>query len=64
MANTEERGICACGTGTLDFHAIYEACRKNGGVENVLIEQDNAVDFDDPFGQMEIGFRNLRPIIK
>lgn len=63
MAKTEERGICACGTGVLDFNAIYEACVKNGGVENILIEQDNAVDFDDPFGQMEIGFRSLRPII-
>lgn len=64
MANTEERGICACGTGTLNFQAIFEACQKNGGVENVLVEQDNAVDFDDPFGQMEISFRHLRPIIK
>ncbi|MBQ8440304.1 MAG: sugar phosphate isomerase/epimerase [Clostridia bacterium] len=64
MANTEAREICACGTGTLDFAAITEACLKNGGVENVLIEQDNAVSFDDPFGQMEIGYKNLRPLIK
>ena len=54
----------ACGTGVLDFVAITEACLKNGGVKNVLIEQDNAVKFEDPFGQMEIGFKNLRPIIK
>ena len=64
MANTEKREICACGMGTLDFATITEACLKNGGVENVLIEQDNAVDFDDPFGQMEIGFKSLRPLIK
>lgn len=64
MAKSEEREICACGTGVLDFAAITEACLKNGGVKNVLIEQDNAVKFEDPFGQMEIGFKNLRPIIK
>ena len=64
MAATEARSICACGTGTLDFAAITEACLKNGGVQNVLIEQDNAVEFDDPFGQMEIGFNSLRPLIK
>lgn len=64
MAKSEEREICACGTGVLDFVAITEACLKNGGVKNVLIEQDNAVKFEDPFGQMEIGFKNLRPIIK
>ena len=64
MAKSEEREICARGTGVLDFVAITEACLKNGGVKNVLIEQDNAVKFEDPFGQMEIGFKNLRPIIK
>ncbi len=64
MAKNEERSICACGTGTLDFASITEACLKNGGVKNVLIEQDNAVDFDDPFEQLAIGYRSLRPIIK
>ena len=64
MAKSEEREICACGIGVLDFAAITEACIKNGGVVNVLIEQDNAVKFDDPFGQMEIGFKSLRPLIK
>ena len=64
MASDEERSICACGTGTLNFEEITKACLANGGVQNVLIEQDNAVKFEDPFGQMEISFRSLRPIIK
>jgi hypothetical protein len=46
----------------LDFKAIYEACREVG-VQNVLVEQDNAVKMDDPFGEMETSFRHLRPII-
>ncbi len=62
MATDEQRSICACGDGCLDFAKLYEVC-KEVGVENVLVEQDNAVDFSDPFGEMEKSFRHLRPII-
>lgn len=58
----EARSICACGNGTLDFKAIYDVCREVG-VENVLVEQDNAVKKDDPFGEMAASFRHLRPIV-
>ena len=63
MANDEKRSICPCGSGTLDFKAIYEAC-KQVGVENVLVEQDNAADTPDPLGEMQKSFAHLRPIIK
>ena len=63
MANDEKRSICPCGEGTLDFKAIYEAC-KQVGVENVLVEQDNAANRPDPLGEMQKSFAHLRPIIK
>ena len=63
MANNEERSICACGSGTLNFAEIYETCRQVG-VENVLVEQDNAAKMPDPFGEMASSFSHLRPIIQ
>lgn len=63
MANSKKRSIVACGTGVLDFAKIYDTC-KELGVKHVLIEQDNAVEMPDPFEQMEIGFNNLRPIVR
>ena len=62
MANDEARSICACGNGVLDFEAIYRACAELK-VQNVLVEQDNAVKFDDPFAQMATSFAHLRPIV-
>ena len=58
-----DRSICACGLGTIDFKAITDACVELG-VQNALVEQDNAVDFPDMFEQMEISFKNLRGKIK
>jgi hypothetical protein len=63
MVKTEERSICACGKGRLDFAEITKVCEKLG-VVNVLVEQDNAVNMDDPFGEMAFSFSHLRPIIK
>ncbi|MGM9641831.1 MAG: sugar phosphate isomerase/epimerase family protein [Eubacteriales bacterium] len=62
MASDEKRSICPCGKGTLDFAAIFEACR-GVGVENVLVEQDNAPESPDAFADMEFSFRHLRPIV-
>ncbi len=62
MAIDEARSICSCGSGKLDFASIASVCREVG-VENVLVEQDNAVDMPDPFGEMRNSFRHLRPII-
>ena len=62
MAADEKRSICACGNGVLDFAAITAVCREVG-VENVLVEQDNAVEKPDPFGEMRQSFNHLRPIV-
>ena len=62
MANDEARSICACGEGILDFPAIYEVC-KELAVQHILVEQDNAIDREDPFGEMKKSFLHLRPII-
>lgn len=62
MAKNEERSICACGNGVLDFEKIYAVCKKIG-VQNVLVEQDNAVKAPDAFAEMETSFRHLRPIV-
>lgn len=61
MARDEERSICACGQGQLDFKAITDVCLELG-VVNALVEQDNAVKFD-AFEQMQISFDHLRPIV-
>ena len=62
LAKNEERSICACGDGVLDFGRIYEVCRANG-IQNVLVEQDNADRDGKAFDEMERSFRHLRPII-
>ncbi len=62
MARDEERSICPCGNGVLNFAEIFEVCQQVG-VKNVLVEQDNAVKSPDAFADMESSFRHLRPII-
>ena len=62
MAVNEARSICACGDGRLDFSKLSDVCREIG-VQNVLVEQDNAVDAGDPFAEMEKSFRHLRSIV-
>ncbi len=54
-------GICACGEGFSDFAALTEACRRLG-VQNVLVEQDNACQKPDPFGEMERSAKHLIPL--
>ena len=53
--------ICPCGEGFSDFPTIIAACKKVG-VKNVLVEQDNAVAKDDPFGEMERSAKFLLPL--
>lgn len=62
MAKDDKRSICSCGAGTLDFKKLAEVSRKLG-VENVLVEQDNAADLPDPFAAMKSSFVYLRPLI-
>lgn len=56
------RFIRTPGKGRLDFKEIFDACQRVG-VQNVLVEQDNAAKEPDPMGEMEFAFRHLRPII-
>lgn len=53
--------ICPCGEGFSNFPEIIAACRKVG-VENVLVEQDNAVNKDDPFDEMKRSADYLLPL--
>lgn len=62
MAADEKRSICPCGSGTLDFKQIYEVCREIG-VQNALVEQDNAANTEDPLAEMQKSFAHLRPIV-
>ncbi len=63
MADDEARSICPCGKGRLDFVAITEVCRELG-VQNILVEQDNATKAEDPFGEVEFSYHYLYPIVK
>lgn len=62
LARDEKRSICACGDGTLDFAAITKACNEEG-IENVLVEQDNAPNFPDAFEEMAKSYRHLKEIV-
>ena len=55
--------ICACGDGIIDFAPLADLCYSLG-IKNVLVEQDNAPDFEDSFEQMERSYKHLRPMIK
>ena len=57
---TEPQGpICPCGTGITDFKPIVDLCERLG-IENALVEQDNAPDSGDSHGQMAISYSNLK----
>jgi len=62
MAQDEKRSICACGRGRSDLAAIVSACRTSG-VSNLLVEQDNATDAADPFGEMAFSLQTLRGLL-
>lgn len=44
--------FCACGAGVVRL-AQYAEAVKSLGIEDVIVEQDNAQLYPDPFGQME-----------
>ena len=54
--------ICPCGEGFSNFPEIIAACEKVG-VQNALVEQDNAPSKEDPFGEMERSAKFLLPLI-
>ena len=59
---TEPKGdICPCGDGVIDFKPVIELCDALG-IENALVEQDNAPDSGDSIGQMAISYNNIKEL--
>ena len=57
---TEPQGeICPCGEGVIDFAPIVKLCDELG-IENALVEQDNAPDSGDSIAQMKLSYENLK----
>jgi sugar phosphate isomerase/epimerase len=54
--------ICPCGEGVIDFAPIAQLCKKYG-IENILVEQDNAPMLGDVFAQMKSSFDHLDSIV-
>ena len=62
MATEGQGKICACGNGILDFAKIYDAA-NSVGVQNVLVEEDNAQDeYGDAFKEMSISYNSLKSL--
>ena len=61
MASVPQGQICPCGNGVIDFAPVVRLCDEMG-IENALVEQDNAPDTGDSIGQMRISYENLKPI--
>lgn len=53
--------FCACGSGIVRL-ADYAEKVKELGIEDVIVEQDNALLYPDPFGQMEQSADYLKKI--
>lgn len=61
MKEAPKGDICACGDGVIDFKPVISLC-DSLGIESALVEQDNAPDFGNPWDQMAISFKNLKPL--
>ena len=59
MKEEPKGAICPCGTGVVDFGEI-KALGEKLGIPYALVEQDNAPESGDSFGQMAISFGNLK----
>jgi sugar phosphate isomerase/epimerase len=59
MKSEPKGDICPCGEGIIDFAPIADLCRSIG-IEHVLVEQDNAPDTGDSYGQMAISYNGLK----
>lgn len=62
MSKDEEKKICACGDGRIDFLPIAKAAEEIG-VKYGLVEQDNAPEFEDAYAEMAKSCRHLTPIV-
>ena len=61
MATEPKGAICPCGKGVIDFKPVIELC-DTLGIPYALVEQDNAPQSGDSFGQMRISHDHLRPL--
>ena len=61
MATEPKGAICPCGNGVIDFKPIIELC-DSIGIPNALVEQDNAPDSGDSWGQMAISYNNIKDL--
>ena len=61
MASEPQGAICPCGNGIIDFAPVIKLCDEMG-IVNALVEQDNAPDSGDSIAQMEISYKNLKPL--
>jgi sugar phosphate isomerase/epimerase len=61
MASEPKGEICPCGDGVIDFAPVVKLCDEMG-IENALVEQDNAPDTNDSIGQMRISYNNLKSL--
>lgn len=61
MKSEPQGPICACGDGVIDFAPIIDLCNELG-IENALVEQDNAPDTGDSIAQMKISYDNLKEL--
>lgn len=62
MKEEPKGAICPCGEGITDFAPLAKLC-KQYGIENILVEQDNAPTLGDVFEQMKSSFDHLNPIV-
>lgn len=63
MKTAPKGPICPCGDGVIDFSALAALCEKYG-IEHVYVEQDNAPETGDSFGEMAKSYAHLAPIIR
>lgn len=61
MLTAPKGEICHCGRGVIDFAPVVALCNSLG-IENALVEQDNAPDTGNSFEQMKHSFENLKKL--
>ncbi len=54
---------CPIGLGVTDFKPIVALCNQLG-IPNALVEQDNAANTDDSYGQMKISYDNIHHLFE
>jgi len=64
LSRVDEKGIpifCPCGSGLMDLAPLAAKCCALG-VDDVLVEQDDASDLPDPLGEVEQSYKYLKTL--